>query len=504
MKLATTLTLLSLSSIVSARSFKGRRLPTKDAGDGAPAVSGKKGYGYAGKKGYTSDEPIEYDECMTGKKGAYTGGKKGYGGKGGGKGYGDSIIIPDYGDSCVICDKQNKNKPMRMVLQYVADGANSAFQPSGKATCREGSYPSPAQIYVNGDVIDVVDGDMLEIFPGGAAETHFKIVPTGQAVYDDDIECYIHTSCSVPIVVGDQIGPFLIEGDEECEPPEEPDCPDCEVCDTGRPEELTLRYHAIGVNSAYQPESKASCRAGVYPEVTEITVEGETIEVSDGDVFTIKPQYGQFSAETDFHFDNAADMNCFIHTSCSVPIVPEDQIGPFEVIGDKDCPVDEEKCINAEVGTDPVTGETTVTVTLNYENLDESRDWADNCDNRDINCPGFDLSPSASDWIGFYPCSEKDTSPSFSVQPDFWSYTCYDGMCRDDEEAVTTGRIVFKDSTLPSWGRQGIHKSIAQVQEEGGGCYVVLLNKMQGYSPAPYYNLCMGNEFMIPGVSSSG
>lgn len=495
MKLATTLTFLSLSTIASARSFKGRRLPTGNSG-GSP--EGKKGYG---KKGYSEEPPIEYDECMSGKKGGYVSGKKGYtGGKGGGKGYGDNIVIPDYGDSCVICDKQNKNKPMRMVLTYVADGANSAFQPSGKASCREGSYPSPAQIYVNGDVITLEDGDKFEIFPGGAAETHFQIVPMGQAVFDDDIECYIHTSCSVPIVVGDQIGPFLIEGDEECEPPEEPDCPDCQVCDTGRPEELTLKYHAIGVNSEYQPEGKASCRAGVYPEVTRITVEGKAIYISDGDIFTITPQHGQFSAETDFHFDNAADMDCFIHTSCSVGIVPEDQIGPFEIIGDKDCPP-EGKCINAVVGSDPVTGETTITVTLNYENLDESRDWAENCDNRDPACPGFDLTPSASDWIGFYPCGEKDTSLPFTVEPDTWAYTCYEGMCRDDEETFANGTIVFQDSTMPLWGRQGIHRSIAELEAAGGGCYVVLLNKMAGFSPPPYYNLCMGNEFTLPNAS---
>lgn len=491
MKIVNVLTLLSLSTVASARndSFKGRRLP--DDADDVIGYGGKKGYGY-------SDEPT-YDECPTGKKGSYTSGKKGGGGKGGGKGY-SVIEIPDYGDSCVICDKQNKNKPESMVLQYVADGVNSAFQPAGKATCREGQYPSPARITVNGVVFDVVDGDLIEIFPGGDAETDFHIVPTGAAVFDDDIECYIHTSCSVPIVVGDQIGPFLIEGDEECEPPEEPECPPCQVCDTGRPDSLRLKYHSEGLDSMYQPEDKASCRAGAYPTTATLAVEGETFTLDNGDIFTIMPEYGSFSAETDFEFIGASELDCFIHTSCSVPLVPGDRIGPFEVIGDEDCP--RPTCINASVGTNDE-GETTITVELSYSNLSLDRKWADNCHKDDTaeSCPGFDLTPKPTDWIGFYPCEEANTQPyPFQVEPDFWIYTCKEENCArlPDATAFSEGTVVVEDKTMPWYGRQGIHTEISEIEANGGGCYVVVLNKYEGYSAPPYYNLCVGNEIMIP------
>lgn len=511
MKIVNALTFLSLSTIASAKRFKGRKLPNGTRDPDQVYNAAKKGGsgGYGSKKGFSYPDEPTYDECITGKKGSYTSGKKGYEGKGGGKGYGD-IEIPDYGDSCMICDKQNKNRPSSLVLQYVAEGANSAFQPSGKASCREGQYPSPARITVNGASFDVVDGDMFEIFPDGGAETCFHIVPTGQDVYDEDIDCYIHTSCSVPIVVGDQIGPFLIEGNEDCEPPEEPECPPCQVCDDGRPDLLNLRYHSLGKDSTYQLESKASCRAGYYPTDAIITVEGQQFDLSDGDNFTIVPKFGSFSAHTDFHFYGAEELDCDIHTSCSVPLMPGDQIGPFEIIGDDDCPDPKPtipptpaplECINAMVGTNE-DGDTYITVELNYNNLSEDRTWAENCDNRDPVCPNFDLTPLSNDWVGFYPCSEKTTEPmAFQVEPEFWAYTCYERDCRTSDTPTSEATIVFADETMPAFGRQGIHTTIAALEAQGGGCYVVLLNKYEGFSAPPYYNLCLGNEIMLPDKS---
>mmetsp|Transcript_14762 Transcript_14762/g.22539 ORF Transcript_14762/g.22539 Transcript_14762/m.22539 type:complete len:516 (-) Transcript_14762:130-1677(-) len=511
MKLLNAVCILSLATSASAGRMneKGRDLEDSLSGKKGYGYAGKKGYGYAGKKGYgyagKKGGPT-LDECLTGKKGSYTSGKKGAGGKGAGKG-GGVITIPDYGDSCVICDKQNKNKPQSLVLQYVADGENSAFQPAGKATCREGTYPSPARIEVNGDAYEVEDGDLFEVFTDGGAETDFKIVPTGQSVFDEDIECYIHTSCSVPIVVGDQIGPFLIEGQEDCElppMPEEEDCPDCSICDTGRPEELTMIYRNTGVNSEYQPADKATCRAGMYPDPVLVTFGGDSMyQLSDGDEFTVAPKYSSgFPAELTVEFTDHEGLNCFIHTSCSVPLVPGDQIGPFEIVGDEDCGPPEvvSRCITAEVGED-ADGNTEITVDFDYSDLDGDRIWAENCDSRDSVCPDFSLQPLPSDWIGFYPCDEKDSLPmAFSVEPDFWAYTCLDRACRSDpvDTATTVGPKVFSDATIPPFGQQGVYKSIADIEAEGGGCYVVLLNKMDGFSPPPYYNLCMGNEIMLP------
>mmetsp|Transcript_29889 Transcript_29889/g.44179 ORF Transcript_29889/g.44179 Transcript_29889/m.44179 type:complete len:535 (-) Transcript_29889:144-1748(-) len=528
MKLVQSITILALSTTVAARTFKGRRTQTTvlEPDELYPnGYAGKKGYGYGGKKGYVEPDLLD---CPTGKKGSYVSGKKGSGGKGAGKG-GGSIVIPDYGDSCVICDQQNKNKPTKMVLQYVADGANSAFQPAGKATCREGQYPSPARVVVNGNAVyELEDGDLFKVFvdADGGAETDFKIIPTGQAVFDDDIDCYIHTSCSVPIVVGDQIGPFLIEGDEECESPPENEggeCPECEVCDTGRPEKLTLKYHSVGVNSEYQPESKASCRAGMYPTSTLLTVEGSTYDLSDGDVFTIKPQFGGFSAYTEFYF-NDPSLDCAIHTSCSVPLMLGDQIGPFEVIGDEDCKNDGPpdcvcepelpecggKCIEVtKVNTDPITCAVTLDVKIDYDDLSqvEWRQSQNTCVEED---PNFDSATNTcyehetalpSDWIGFYPCEVKDRLPiAYNKEPDFWAYTCYDRDCSRDplNQIVTNAEYIFDDMTLPNFTTEGVYTTINAIASSGGGCYVVVLNRYDGFSAPPYYNICEGNEIMIP------
>jgi len=262
---------------------------------------------------------------------------------------------------------------------------------------------------------------------------------------------------------------------------------------------LMLKYHSDGQNSEYQPAYKASCREGTYPTSTTLTVEGQRFEVSDGDEFTIEPEYGHFSAETYFRFSNSDD-DCYIHTSCSVPLELGDQIGPFEIMGDEDCFTNMTKCLDARVGTDN-DGDTVITVEFDYAQLDEDRWWAVNaCDPRDQDCPGFPLDPLPSDWIGFYPCNASMTTPAFKVEPAFWAYTCYDRSCRRDdvETATKSGILNFSDKTLPDFATQGVYSTIAEIQEKGGGCYVVLLNKMDGFSPPPYYNLCLGNEIMIP------
>merc|ERR1711920_988698 len=226
------------------------------------------------------------------------------------------------------------------------------------------------------------------------------------------------------------------------------------------------------------------------------------------------PQFNGFSANTDFYFDDSF-FDCAIHTSCSVPLILGDIIGPFEVIGDEDCEITETcdptceecggECIDAKV--DIIDGETVITVTLDYTDLSLDRKWDPNtCDDRDpdfASC-GTNITPEPSDWIGFYPCIDKNTDStgkSFTREPAFWAYTCYDKDCSQEPDPVSEGTLVFRDSTLWSVGTDGIHKTILEAEQEGGGCYVVMLNKLDGFSPAPYYNICMGNEIMLPDKS---
>jgi len=504
---------------------KGDNLPLDEDGDGMLGYSGKKGYAMEessggdsdlmAKKGGSGDDKESGD--LMAKKGGDDGavmfdygGKKGdggdgmdYGGKKGGdyggkKGYGH--VIPD--DSCVICNKHNKNKPKTLTLTYSSDGQNSAFQGEGKASCRAKEYPESARVTVNDDeIFDVEDGDTITISISGDAYTYFWFDDFDSDDDDENFyECFIHTSCSVGIVKGDQIGPWIVgDGDDDCEAPPAPACPDCDICAKGvRPEYLTLRYHSDGKNSEYQSFDHASCDQDEYPKETEITVEGETFDLKDGDKFTITPQRKTFGARTLFNFDNF--QNCFIHTSCSTRLIPGDQIGPFEVVSGPGCEI-ESTCIEATVRE--ADGQTVIDISLDYADLELGREFVDNCDSRDENCPIEDLTPLPSDWIGLYPCEEAETSPPFKVEPSVWAYTCYDRDCRGDPEDDFTAiaNITFSDTTLQRFSTEGIYSSIDQITKDGGGCYIVLLNRVNGFSAPPYYNICRGNKIEIPDES---
>ena len=114
---------------------------------------------------------------------------------------------------CVICSKENKNKPDKLTLMYKSDGKNSDYQDSKKATCREAMYPTSTTIATTNkedqvQTIDVTDGTVFGIHGKFNSETKFK--------FENGFACYIHTSCSVPLVAGDQIGPFVILEGNDC------------------------------------------------------------------------------------------------------------------------------------------------------------------------------------------------------------------------------------------------------------------------------------------------
>jgi hypothetical protein len=119
----------------------------------------------------------------------------------------------------------------------------------------------------------------------------------------------------------------------------------CDICpSSGRPDSLTLRYELPGANSAYQSESKASCRASPdkpYPEFSSLSVAGDAaFSIEQGTEFTIS---GDFDANT--VMDIAGWGECTVHTSCSAPLIPGDKIGPFVVVGDEDCEALPDECI---------------------------------------------------------------------------------------------------------------------------------------------------------------
>lgn len=392
---------------------------------------------------------------------------------------------------CTICDKENKeNKNTPITVQYIAAGKDSFYQDEGKASCVAGTYPNPAVVTVNGQTFNVENGTIFTFDPEDSAETTFNI---------DGNECFIHTSCSVPIVVGDQIGPFLITNGAGCGPPG--DCEEeCTICDSNnkdnKPKSLVLKYHTDGKTSTYQL-GKATCEEGDYPETTTLTVQGESFEIKDGQEFTITAD-GKFDANTDFYFSSGPVTDCSIHTSCSVPLVTGDRIGPFEVVAGGKCPPCKKKCLEASVRK--VDGRYIVDVIFDYENLSPNRDFVENCHPSDQNCPITDLEPKGSDWIGLYPCTDGDTEVPFRVEPDFWSYTCYnddvgfgEGVCRNGP-GIGKGTIALDDMTAPSFSYNGVYN---RIDELAPGCYIVLLNRLEGFSPPPYHNICISNTITL-------
>jgi len=110
-----------------------------------------------------------------------------------------------------------------------------------------------------------------------------------------------------------------------------------------------------------------------------------------------------------------------------------------------------------------------------------------------------ELDPLPSDWVGLYPC---DTEKLPRVEPTLWAYTCYSRVCRldPDDSATGIGSFIFDDATLNSYSTTGTYRTLQEIVTEQPGCYYVLLNRIDGDSAPPYYNICEGNEIdLVPG-----
>ena len=245
---------------------------------------------------------------------------------------------------CEICSRDNKNRPAYLTIEYVPQGVDSQYQDSSKASCVEGWYPPSTTLEItnkdgNEQVFDVQAGSVFRV--GGPFDAVTQLSFSGGSA------CSIHTSCSVPLVAGDQIGPFKVLAGNECNvgnfttavpffsEPEE--CVICSKENKNKPDKLTLQYKSDGESSEYQDSSVAPCIEGIYPTSTTIAMtnkDGKTqlIPVVDGSVFEID---GPFQADTVFEFGGGS--SCSIHLSCSVPLVAGDQIGPFVVLEGNEC-----------------------------------------------------------------------------------------------------------------------------------------------------------------------
>jgi len=110
-----------------------------------------------------------------------------------------------------------------------------------------------------------------------------------------------------------------------------------------------------------------------------------------------------------------------------------------------------------------------------------------------------DLDPLPSDWVGLYPCNTKELP---AVEPTLWAYTCYSRVCRGDpiDSATGIGSFIFDDATLAPYSSAATSLTLEEIVTTEPGCYRVLLNRIDGDSAPPYYNICEGNEIeLLPG-----
>ena len=167
----------------------------------------------------------------------------------------------------------------------------------------------------------------------------------------------IHTSCSVPLAVGDQFGPFILTNFNTAGGGSGMGCMStapapgfvagCTICDHNnkdRPPSLTFSYSSgQGKNqNAQGAKAYGSGLLASYPASTTVTVSGKkggstTQSVSAGGRITIQAPGGKFDAESTVTFGNGQSFN--FHTSCSVPLRTGDVFGPLTILGGGKCPV---------------------------------------------------------------------------------------------------------------------------------------------------------------------
>jgi len=156
--------------------------------------------------------------------------------------------------------------------------------------------------------------------------------------------------------------------------------------------------------------------------------------------------------------------------------------------GGKGCPPIDPPCLTAEVMCNDDNSVPAVKIEFNYPDLCPEAQETDE----------DECIAKPSDWIGLYPCDAADSG--FAQEPAVWAYTCYDRACRMDplDTAKDSGVITFDDATIPAFSSQGAYGNLEQIIQTMPGCYVVLLNRIDGLSAPPYYNICEGNTIQLP------
>jgi len=215
-----------LSMVVIARKMYSRRARgTQEFDFGRSLTTGKKGsislnddnkttLTAGGKKGQINSDDTNEGTLTAGKKGLMklddsdegilTVGKKG------------SLSVFEVDDNeCLICTKENKNRIDSITFRYDPNNAQTSKYQGDKATCRGASsrfsYPSSTTLRVGRQTYSLEEGETFTVQSFQGANINFQF---------PNFSCSIRTSCSVPLVTNDQIGPFRIissQGESNCD-----------------------------------------------------------------------------------------------------------------------------------------------------------------------------------------------------------------------------------------------------------------------------------------------
>jgi hypothetical protein len=227
-----------------------------------------------------------------------------------------------------------------LTLRYFLPSKTSSIHGT-KSTCVKSNYPNTASLLIDGYLrLNLFIGRAIIISGAIDDRTKFDISGWGK--------CYIDTSCKVPLVVGDQIGPFVVLDGEVTNPTPgpRPGKPPTRkpvrrptkvpvlppgtrnICDTnGKIKYLILQYDLPSATSKAQG-SKATCVKSNYPESAKLILGENSFPITDGFQFTI----GGTNQKGKIDFEIEGWGKCHIDTSCTVPVLVGDKIGPFLVI----------------------------------------------------------------------------------------------------------------------------------------------------------------------------
>jgi hypothetical protein len=255
-----------------------------------------------------------------------------------------------------ICKESGKLKTLK--LRYDLPSSTSSFH-GESTTCVNSTYPSSDTVTVYEKAMKVRQGFQINLsgVRNSPDETEFDF-----ATWD---KCVIVSSCSVPLIVGDKIGPFVVidgstvpvtkaltrrlifspqpttlsTAQQTAQPTAQQTAQPTAVSGSNstlrnncvgsrKIKRLQLRYQLPSATSTIQCES-ATCIESNYPISATMTVSGKPLEVTDGEELILQ---GFPSLSNKTEFDVYGWGKCHIDTSCSVPLVIGDQIGPFLVL----------------------------------------------------------------------------------------------------------------------------------------------------------------------------